>query len=317
MIIPSTSTTLLLTLLSLSVSRSLSSVDDDRSKDQHGKKIAIIGGGIGGTFSAKYLSDYDDECSLDSITIYEPYSILTDEDYSDKTDDGDMEPETTNNVFPYPMLANNISQQGPRVSSIQLSDGTIVELGASIIFSGNKLAVEMLENDDELMKIKPLSSEVHNSDDSNLNNGMGVFNGFQESNGDNSLNVVWPLYTSNMSKKESERSLIWRYNLDLYKVNKATEQALQSFETIYDILRSNHLSSFQFESPNDLWKEVGLDYAASVSLDTFLDNIGVSNHLSWWRRWFLSDQGSFRDELFSAMNICNNNKDNSQMTGKF
>lgn len=105
--------------------------------------------------------------------------------------------------------------------------------------------------------------------------------------------------------------------MDLYKVNKATEQALQSFETIYDILRSNHLSSFQFESPNDLWKEVGLDYAASVSLDTFLDNIGVSNHLSWWRRWFLSDQGSFRDELFSAMNICNNNKDNSQMTGKF
>ena len=146
---------------------------------------------------------------------------------------------------------------------------------------------------------------------------MGVFNGFQESNGDNRVNVVWPLYTSNMSKKESERSLIWRYNLDLYKVNKATEQALQSFETIYDILRSNHLSSFQFESPNDLWKDVGLDYAASVSVDTFLDSIGVSNHLSWWRRWFLSDQGSFRDELFSAMNICNNNKDNSQMTGKF
>ena len=312
---------------------------------QKKRSIAVIGGGISGTFVTKYLSDYDVDCLLDSITIYEPYSIQSDYgstnqnlvDGEDSTDESsrtssseEIEDDNiiaSDNSFVIPAYYNDeqknkkIQQQGPRVSSIKLSDGTIVELGASIIFSGNKYAVEMLQNDPEnLVMVEPLSSDkdVENKEEG-LDDGLGIYNGLRHYDPKYPLNneTIWPLYTANMTDKEKTNALLWRYNFDLYKISKSTDEALKSFQYIYNILNSNDIASFQYNSPNDLWQRVGLGYAASVSFDDLLDYIGVSKHVSWWRRWILrKHQGLVREELLTAMNICNNNKNNAQMTGK-
>ncbi len=315
--------------------------ESETTKKNKKKKVAIIGGGVGGSFTAKFISDYDKGCStIDSITIYEPYSIIS--NYGD----GESKSNDTNTIIPYEYeyeyeeekKANSQHQhqqqnkkkhrqQGPRTASVQLSDGTIVELGASILFNGNKLAVEMLENDDSLVAIEPLSGNDQSSSDEKKE-GMGIYNGkiTPASTGEGeeeeaaAAKLVWPLYTSNMTKEETTKAMLWRYNLDLYRIDKATNKALASFEKIYDLLETGKDETgeeFAYKSPNDLWAKVGLKHAALTSLDDFLDEIGVAkDYVPWWKRFLLGSQGLVRDELFAPMNICNNNKNNAQMTGK-
>lgn len=239
-------------------------------------KIAIIGGGVSGNFAAKYLSDYDTKCLFD-ITIFEA-------------------------------PPDNVNDQGSRVASSILKDGTIVELGASIIYDGNKLVNEMISGDENLEKDTPHSPgrELSNEEKSQLRKGMALFQGLEQEK-------KWAFNTANMASDEIISLFKYRYNIDLYKVRKATNQALESFNLIYDLLDSNHEATF-FDSPNDIWRAVGLSHAASVSYDDYLDYLGVSRHVSWWKRIF-GEQGILRSELHTAMNICNNNQLNSQMTG--
>mmetsp|Transcript_15646 Transcript_15646/g.29508 ORF Transcript_15646/g.29508 Transcript_15646/m.29508 type:complete len:607 (+) Transcript_15646:79-1899(+) len=268
------------------------------SKEQNEyKTIAIIGGGISGTFTAKYLSDYDDKCLLD-ITVFSPAPTAT----TLSKDEIDSERGATK------------YHQGSRVSSAVLHDGTVVELGASIIFEGNKLVNDMINGDpDFLVKGEPYSvgHDVSKAEQLKIKTGMGIYNGKQVSkNNDN----PWSLLMANMTSSQVEKMMLWRYNLDLWRVDRATKRALESFNLIYDVLDSNHVKTF-LESPNDVWKTVGLAHAASVSFDKYLDTIGVSSSVSWWKSLFLGSQGVAREELYTAINICNNNQLNSQMTG--
>lgn len=312
--------------------------NDNTGKTKNKKKVrvALIGGGIGGSFTAKYLSDYDKGCStIDSITIYEPYSIISDygDDPLGRESEGEDDNSVHNTIIPYPAGEDGDSstekqqkkmkhqQQGPRTSSVKLSDGTIVELGASILFNGNKLAVEMVKNDDSLDTIEPLSGNDDQSSSSSdeMKEGMGIYNGYRNSSSTMDDELVWPVYTSNLTKEETSKALLWRYNLDLYRIDKATNAALASFEKIYDLIETGKDETgkeFHYESPNDLWEKAGLKHAALTSLDDFLDDIGISKgRVSWWKRFLLGGQGLVRDELFAPMNICNNNKNNAQMTG--
>jgi hypothetical protein len=256
----------LLFILAASSGRGIVDASDSGEKDST-KRIAIIGGGISGSFTAKYLSDYDDECLLD-ITIFEP-------------------PKDSKN-------------QGSRVSSLTLDDGTVVERGASIIFEGNKLVSDMIDGDDELEKIDPQASS------SDVNDGLGVYSG-------DAINP-FPLLLTNMTSSEQTKTMLWRYNLDLWRINQATKDALKSFYLLYDLLDSNHERTF-FDSPNDVWKAIGLSYHASVSFDEYLDSIGVSSNIAWWKK-LIGYQGLARSELYTGMNSCNNNQVNSQMTGE-
>merc|ERR1712129_539718 len=101
---------------------------------------------MGGSFFAKYLSDYDSECQVDSITIYDPYPIPK----SPKDERGE-EREAGNLVSPSAPQPDE--GQGPRVSSLTLADGSQIELGASVIYSDNRLVVEMMEGDSTLTRI--------------------------------------------------------------------------------------------------------------------------------------------------------------------
>ncbi len=254
--------------------RRISSSEDDHSTR---KRIAIIGDGVGGSFTSKYLADYDSECLLD-ITIYG--------------------------------IRDNENDQGSRVSSLTLDDGTVVELGASIIFEGNRLVSEMIDGDDTLKKVEPHSPGRHRETETErMNEGMGIYDGTNEEN-------PWALLVANMAPDEVKKTLMWRYNLDLYKINKATQDALSSFDQIYDILDSMDEGTFSLTSPNDVWRATGLAYAANVSFDDLLDHLGVASSIPWWRsEYIFGPQGLVRDELYTAINQCNNNQNNSQMTG--
>ena len=120
-------------------------------------RVAIIGGGISGTFAAKYLAEYDvhhrsssppgadadadadggadtiiRDCLLDEIVVYDispPPASFAHGNYTDTVDTVDSSSKAHHSSSdPRPH-----NWQGSRVSSITLQDGSVVELGASII----------------------------------------------------------------------------------------------------------------------------------------------------------------------------------------
>jgi len=247
------------------------------------KKIAVIGGGISGTFVTKYLTDYDPECKLDSLTIFEPFPV---NDTIKRTTEADT------------------TMQGSRVSTLELEDGATVELGASILYKGFYLVSDMIRDDGNLEIAPPGSTgKAEHDDDGTLREGMGVYAG----------HGTWTLLTNTVPSFLKRFLILYRYNFDFLRVNKICSQAQQEFAVIPAMLDSTNPETF-FDSPDDIWDAVGLSKAVHSSFDQLLDVIGLSNELSWWRQ-YLPYQGSLRQELLTAINLVNYNQDNSQVNG--
>jgi prenylcysteine oxidase/farnesylcysteine lyase len=244
------------------------------------QRIAVIGGGISGSFAAKYLADYNkDECMLDSITIYEPMPV-------------------TKAVTPQDVPVDN--WQGSRVSSLRLKDGTLVELGASVAYKGFHLVLDMMRGDPSIEIGSPFSTGAE-KEDAGLHTGLGVYNGDGE----------WPLLTSNASGFLKKLKLLYRYNFELINMGRVSKQSQEAFSEIPKLLDSQHPDTF-FDSPSAIWDAVGLLNAVHSSYDQLLDVIGLKTELSWWRK-LLPFQGSLRNELLVAINLVNYNQDNSQV----
>lgn len=243
------------------------------------KRIAIIGGGISGTFAAKYLADYDINCTLESITIFDPMPIgeITRVDQE-----------------------GNIDWQGSRVASLVLKDGTVVELGASVAISDFRLLVQMLEGDPTLKMGK---AHTPGYEDNKRKDGIGIYDG----------DGSWPLLTSNTPSFLSKLKMLFRYNVDLWTMSRAAKTTVIGLARIHQWLDSNYPSTF-FESPDEMWNASGLLRPAHMSFDDFLDAIGLPEELPWWRS-YLPFQGSLRAELLMAINLCNYNQANSQVNG--
>jgi prenylcysteine oxidase/farnesylcysteine lyase len=244
------------------------------------QRIAVIGGGISGSFATKYLADYNkDECKLDSITIYEPMLV-------------------TKAVTPQDVPVDN--WQGSRVSSLRLKDGTLIELGASVAYKGFHLVLDMMRGDPSIEIGIPFGTGLEKEDDG-LHTGLGIYNGGGE----------WPLLTSNASGFMKKLRLLYRYNFELIKMGRVSKQSQEAFSEIPKLLASQHPDTF-FDSPNAIWDAVGLLNAVHSSYDQLLDVIGLKTELSWWRK-LLPFQGSLRNELLVAINLVNYNQDNSQV----
>ena len=268
-------------------------------------RIAVIGGGISGSFVTKYLTDYDTDCSLD-ITVFDPPPS---EDH-----------------------------QGSRVASHVLPDGTVVEKGAFIVFGGNRLVNEMIEgsvaaaaasspggdDDDDriLRKTKPHSDGV-DSDDPEIRTGLGVFDGIDKARatggGEAPGKTAFPILLNGMTVEEQTSFMLWRYNLDLYRIDRATKAAAESFDAIYGLLSNTDDASSFFDSPNDIWEALGLSHLANVSFADYLEEIGAGPSVAWWRRLLefstlVPQQGIVGTEFYEPINICNNNQVNAEMT---
>ena len=105
-----------------------------QSKQMQRKKIAIIGGGISGTFVTKYLIDYDVNCTtLDTITIF---------DAAHNDDDDDM----MNKAFrKNTTLHTQNHHQGSRIASYEMEVNiddinTTSSTGSNTSSSGSRLS---------------------------------------------------------------------------------------------------------------------------------------------------------------------------------
>lgn len=235
---------------------------------------------MSGTFVSKYLVDYDEGCALD-ITIFDPQPI------------GQVS-----------TSADDHSWQGSRVASVKMDDGSTIEIGASVFYSGFELIVDMIKGDPSLTVGEAFNTGQSDKLDPRLRKGLGIYNG----DGD------WKLLTTKGPSFLNTFRLLWRYNVDLFRAVSATKRVKRSFRVLHDLLDSSHISTF-FEWPDQMWDAVGLLPPARASFDDFMDLLGISRQLPRWRR-LLPYQGLLRDELMAAINLCNYNQGNAMVNGK-
>ena len=115
--------------------------------------------------------------------------------------------------------------------------------------------------------------------------------------------------------------------------------AFKSFQKIYRLLEDQEDDQSFFDSPDDLWKAVGLLDMTRLSFDEYLSQIGVSggnkvdpsaswwdaSHeallaylmplLDWFRNWILPSRGNLRKEICESININNYNQNNGRLNG--
>ena len=290
-------------------------------------RIAIIGGGIGGTFTSKYLADYDvnhrndkrTNCLVDEIVVFDVSP--TPGEYNSNASSDPRPPHW----------------QGSRISSLTLQDGSVVELGASILYNGNQLVVDMMNDDpDYLIRGNPmgLSNKASENDVTKSVHGapmkqptgFGIYHGNQE----------WLLkpvsfisYPSLLQPILKPLYFLWRYNFDYFRLQRAVKQAIHAFDVIYALLNNTEREVTYFANPMDMWDAIGLKSLTRVSFHEFLDELGLSRDRrlelpnngenkgrSWWdwRSW-LPGMGCLRSELVTAMTINTYNQDLNEMNG--
>eukprot|EP00977_Amphora_coffeiformis_P002206 scaffold425_cov175-Amphora_coffeaeformis.AAC.65 len=247
------------------------------SSETQGHKIAVIGGAISGSFTSKYLAEYDEKCSITEITIFEPNPVMGPVKVSDN---------------PSP------AWQGSRVSTLQLEDGSIVEIGASVLHEGNPLVTEMMEGDPLLEKTRPFHT---GKDEEPVEGGFGIFSGSKE----------WPIPPHQGPKWLRTLKTIIRYNVDLQKVSQVAKQSTEFFQQVSVMLNETTSDTF-FRSPDEIWEKIGLNKAVHVSFATFLDALGVHVEPQNIRR-ILPFQGKIRDEFLTAINLVNYNQNVDQV----
>ncbi len=238
----------------------------------HAARIAVIGGGISGTFASRYLTDFDQGCNLESLHLYDPLPLG---EYTNQED------------------RNRILGQGSRVATLKLHDGRLVELGASIISDKFQLVKEIALAGN-LSLVPPFETGIK---EPNMRTGFLLYGG----NGRNLIN------TANMTAFWTKLTIALRYNLDVYLVNKAMQDFMKRFEVAQYQLMDHY--NFFHKSPEEVWKSVGLDNAVKISLAEYCRRLWIPKQLQWWRKFLMYGQGSLQEELLDGINLVNYNQD--------
>lgn len=200
------------------------------------------------------------DCILDEIVLYDvspPPAGFSKDDIDKNQQTSSLPDKFVHQSSADPRPPN---WQGSRVSSIQLRDGSVVELGASIIYEGNQLVVDMINGDpSRLKKGKPMGTgkkrqeqtSSSSGDDTVKPNSKKIVGGFGIYHGDQQ----WLLNTASFSNYPSSLQSIlkplyflWRYNFDYFRLKGAVKQAIQSFEIIYSLLNDTQHDVTYFES---------------------------------------------------------------------
>ena len=294
-------------------------IDTDTTEQQ--RRIAIVGGGIGGSFASKYLAEYDaGRCQIETITIFDPSPQLSTANGGAGNPGGPPTGGSSADLGP--------NRQGSRVSSLTLADGTVVELGASIIFSGNALISEVVDADPNLERAEPMSPGKDKKSREDV--GFGIYDG----------DGRWPfIIDPDTPDYMVVAKMLYRYGWDLWRVRNSALDAFESFEKIYRLLVDDDNEKSLFDSPDELWKEVGLYDMTRISFDDYLTQIGVSGGskistgVSWWdawhealfaylmplfdfvQNWILPPRGNLRREICESININNYNQNNGRLNG--
>jgi len=227
-----------------------------------------------------------------------------------------------------------------------------VELGASIIYEGNRLVVEMMENGDgdgtkrRLVRSKPMSTENQQNQPQQQQrqgeemkttksppSGMGIYHGNKQWLLKPSRFHTYPKFLKSILEP---LYFLWRYNFDYFRLNGAVNKAVTSFDLVYDLLDDTEHEVTYFASPTEIWEAMGLHRLSSISFHDLLDGLGMyrdtslelnsndtinyqNNH--WWSlehfnwRKYIPGMGCLRAEVVSAIALNTYNQDLNQMNG--
>ncbi|EJK70915.1 hypothetical protein THAOC_07687 [Thalassiosira oceanica] len=236
------------------------------------RRVGIVGGGISGTFAARYLAGHDaggggrGKCALDEIVVF------------DVSPPPGSDPEAAGG----PLIRSSSdprppTRQGPRVASVTLADGSTVELGASIVYGGNRLVVEMMDGDPEnLERGEPMNTGKRDPEDGSEEepSGLGIYDG--EGRWALDTASLFPYLPRPLRRIAVPLYTLWRYNLDYLRLRRAVADAVASFEHIYAMLNDTSSDVTYFPGPAEMWEAVGLDGPSRVSYGDLLDALGVS-----------------------------------------
>ena len=287
------------------------------------KKIAIIGGGISGTFLTKYLVDYDSNCTtFDTITIFEPNLVTGTirKDHQNKSNHQSSRIASYEMEIDIDTSAAGTKKNNESATSVQK---IVIELGASILHKGFHLVMQMIHNDPNLRMGLPYTTGNEDIDHQILDpSSMGIYNG----------NGSWPiLFTSSTIPQHLRKYyLLLRYHWDLITVSKLCQQVNKRYNIIPHLLDVSN--DYFMDSPREIWTKALLyDTFVTKSFDSYLDTQGVSSYSltktnmwktvyrslrntisSVWYNW-IPHQGSIRSELLAAINIVNYNQNNTQV----
>lgn len=271
------------------------------------RRVGIVGGGISGTFAARYLAGHDaggggrGKCALDEIVVF------------DVSPPPGSDPEAAGG----PLIRSSSdprppTRQGPRVASVTLADGSTVELGASIVYGGNRLVVEMMDGDPEnLERGEPMNTGKRDPEDGSEEepSGLGIYDG--EGRWALDTASLFPYLPRPLRRIAVPLYTLWRYNLDYLRLRRAVADAVASFEHIYAMLNDTSSDVTYFPGPAEMWEAVGLDGPSRVSYGDLLDALGVSR-CDGPR---LPGAGCLRDELLAATTINTYGQDPDGMNG--
>lgn len=276
-------------------------------------RIAIIGGGLTGTFVAKYLTDLEKDCSIQSLTIFDPHPILGD---ILVVPDGTVSNLSASTDYP---------PSGSHLLSYRLEDnkkndknGQVFEVGTSILSERYfPLVTAMVKSDrrNQLQVQRPIElggTTEHNTMNDSIkilvHNGKGNI-AFQ-------VNIDNTTTTTTTMSRAVQYSFMWRYNLDLYIVSrlasKLSIRLRQIHEVLVNPLRATHNNNddptttadvvpVPYQSPMTLWDQVGLHGFLYKSLDDICDRYLVRTDMSFWQRYVIPGQGLFRQEVLNPV----------------
>ena len=299
-------------------------------------RIAVIGGGISGTFVSKYLVDLDLNCSLDALVIYDPLPIgqLSFSSTSASTSTSTSATTTTtqdNTAIDNSNNNNNNNDwQSSRVATVEV-DGHIVELGPSshsLVLSEFLLVRDMATKGGLRLQPAPrpsISLYNGNGDWAIHTKAVAVAVAVGDNDDDNA--------NANANANANYWNLLWRYTTDYYKIQRATKLVTDGMRQLsHDMLQDDNYKNQQlrcFDSPEQMYQAVRLWPMVMHSLANVADALGVTqndnnvNDLSWWRRRrqsFYDDylphhQGSLRQELLTAMSFVYYHQDPYRING--
>jgi prenylcysteine oxidase/farnesylcysteine lyase len=282
-----------------------------QSKKLKKKQIAIIGGGISGTFLAKYLVDYDVNCTtFDTITIFEPDPVqgpIRRKEEDDRTvasnnnNNNDRRNEKPNSSSPssshshhqssriasYEMeIEVNHTQSSTNHNATSTNNNTtttntttktkiIIEVGASILYQGFHHVMEMIQqNNDHPSLLPPLQIGVpYTTGNTTIDTYIHDPTSMGIYNGNGTWKVL--LVSSTVPIYLRNYYLLLRYSWDLITVSRLCQYVQKQYNRLPMLLNQTH--DFFMDSPQQLWDHLQLYHPyITQSFDTYLDSQGIS-----------------------------------------
>ncbi|KAL3921887.1 MAG: hypothetical protein SGILL_002509 [Bacillariaceae sp.] len=190
----------------------------------------------------------DGVCSIRSVTLFAP------------TESGSKTKQGSVNAS-----VHGIQDFDSRFNVERLQDGTSVELGYALLSEALHPLVSEMAKNGNLSQERTLES-MSKSSFPRRDRHATVF---QNGRGEVAFNVT-------DSSESLWHSFAWRYNIDLYVVNRLASKLKYALEHATRGLRNIQDGQYFYDSPDAVWEAIGIQGLVYISLDTLLEKYMVN-----------------------------------------